>query len=318
MVTALFAHESFAAHETPPGHPERAERAQVVAKALADDAFAGLKREEPPVADWEAIARVHGAAHLDLVREAGTAARSEEADGRLIGLDPDTSLGPHSLEAARRACGGMIAAVDGVAQGRFRNAFIAARPPGHHAEPDRVMGFCLFNTVAVGALHARATHGFTRVAVVDFDVHHGNGTQAAFWSDEDAFFGSTHQAPPHYPGTGYGDETGEGGTIINAPLSPGAGGAAFRTAMEREILPALDAFAPDMLFISAGFDAHARDPLGALEFEAADFAWATDRIAEIAEARCGGRIVSTLEGGYDLRALAESAAAHVAALMRAG
>jgi acetoin utilization deacetylase AcuC-like enzyme len=230
-------------------------------------------------------------------------------------LDADTIVSPGSWEAALRATGASLHAVDQVMAGKADNAFCAVRPPGHHAEPSRAMGFCLFNTVAIAALHARAGHGAKRVAVVDFDVHHGNGTQDAFWSDRDLFYGSTHQMPL-FPGTGALDETGVG-NIFNAPLKPGDDGDDFRAAYETRILPALDAFAPDFLLVSAGFDAHLRDPLANLRVLEPDFAWVTEKLLEAAEKHCGGKLVATLEGGYDLEALASSTAIHVQTLMGA-
>jgi acetoin utilization deacetylase AcuC-like enzyme len=228
-------------------------------------------------------------------------------------FDNDTVVSPGSREAALRAVGAVCAAVDAVAAGELTNAFCPVRPPGHHAEPERAMGFCLFNNVAVGAFHARKAHGYRRVAVVDFDVHHGNGTQAMFERDADLFYASSHEYPL-YPGTGSAEERGVG-NIVNAPLPPGAGGRAFRAAYERVVLPALDAFAPDLLMISAGFDAHRADPLSTLELVEDDYAWITRELVALARRHCAGRIVSTLEGGYDLEALANSAAAHVHELM---
>ena len=230
-------------------------------------------------------------------------------------LDPDTVVSPGSWEAALRAPGAVIRAVDQVAAGHTDNAFCAIRPPGHHAEPAKAMGFCLFNSVAVAALHARTAHGATRVAVVDFDVHHGNGTQAAFWTDKNLFFGSTHQMPL-FPGTGALDETGTG-NIFNAPLRPGDGGEDFRAAFQDRILPALDAFAPDFILVSAGFDAHLKDPLAQIRLLEPDFAWVTEKLLEAAAKHSGGKLVSTLEGGYDLDALASSTGVHVKTLMGA-
>jgi acetoin utilization deacetylase AcuC-like enzyme len=217
--------------------------------------------------------------------------------------------------AARRAAGAAVAGVDAVCRGEVRRVFCATRPPGHHAEPGRPMGFCLFANAAVAARHAQAAHGLTRIAVVDFDVHHGNGTQACFETDATLFYASSHQSPC-YPGTGEAEETGVG-NIVNAPLPPGADGAAFRTAWRDILLPALDHFAPELLVISAGFDAHARDPLAQLRVREADFAWLTEALCSLADRHCKGRLVSLLEGGYDLDALASSAASHVRALMRA-
>ncbi|HAA92285.1 MAG TPA: acetoin utilization protein, partial [Rhodospirillaceae bacterium] len=231
-------------------------------------------------------------------------------------LDGDTHVSPGSGEAALRAAGAVCAAVDAVIEGDAKNAFCAVRPPGHHAEPAIAMGFCLFNNVAVGAEQARVEHGLKRAAAIDFDVHHGNGTQAMFWNEADLFYGSTHQFPL-YPGTGKESDIGVDGNIVNAPLPPYAGSEEFHTAMETTILPALRAFAPEILFISAGFDAHADDPLAMLNLTEDDFRWATTELCKVADEFCGGRVVSTLEGGYNLEALARSTAAHLEALMEA-
>ena len=282
-------------------------RFAAVEKALSAEAFSdALRREAPPVAA-EAIDRVHGAAF----REAVTGTAPETG---LAQLDADTFMGPSSLDASLRAAGGAVAAVDAIMAGEAKNAFIAARPPGHHAEPQRAMGFCVFNSVAIAAHHARAVHGLHRIAVVDFDVHHGNGTEAAFWHDEEAFFASSHEWP-QYPGTGRESDRGAYDNIINAPLATGTDGDGFRRAWGEALLPALSAFDPDIVFISAGFDAHAADPLGGLRVVEEDFAWVTSEIAAVAADKSGGRLVSLMEGGYDLKALGASAAAHVAALM---
>ncbi len=225
-------------------------------------------------------------------------------------------LAPGSREAALRAAGAVTAAVDAVMAGEGGNAFCAVRPPGHHAEPDRAMGFCIFNNVAVGALRAHQVHGCDRVAVIDFDVHHGNGTQAMFAADARLFYASTHQWPL-YPGTGARDERGAAGNIVNAPLPANAGSADFRFVVAEFVLPALEEFRPDFLFISAGFDGHSRDPLAALNLFEEDYAWVTDKLTGLAARHCQGRVVSVLEGGYDLEALASSSAVHVQALMRA-
>ncbi len=309
MTTALLTHDACLRHETPPGHPESPERLKAVLSALAAPRFDALARRDAPRASAEALARVHP---QDFVRAVLDAVPSEG----WAALDGDTTLSPGSGEAALRAAGAVTAAIDAVAAGEARNAFAAVRPPGHHAEPGQAMGFCLFSNVAVGALHARAAHGFRRVAVVDFDVHHGNGTQAAFEADPELFFASTHQWPL-YPGTGLPQERGVAGNVLNVPLPPRSGSDAFRDAFERRVLPSLEAFAPDFVLISAGFDAHRADPLADLMLVEDDYAWATARICAIADEVCGGRVVSALEGGYDLRALADSAAAHVAALMAA-
>jgi acetoin utilization deacetylase AcuC-like enzyme len=306
MTTLLLTHPACLEHDTGYGHPERADRLRAIDDALAAPAFKTLIREQAPLADLAAIERLHPEAYVEMVRAA--IPKHDHA-----WLDPDTVVSPGSWEAALRATGATLHAVDQVMAGKADNAFCTVRPPGHHAEPSRAMGFCLFNSVAVAALHARAKHGAKRVAVVDFDVHHGNGTQAAFWTDKDLFYGSTHQMPL-FPGTGAVDEAGLG-NICNAPLAPGDDGKDFRAAWESRILPALDAFAPDFLLISAGFDAHLRDPLAQLRLIEPDFAWITEQLLEAAAKHTGGKFVSTLEGGYDLDALASSTAVHVATLM---
>lgn len=308
MTTALFTHFACLDHVTPPGHPESPERLRAVLQALDAPDFAALARGEAPRAEADALAAVHPrhfVKHvLDSVPERG-----------LRSIDGDTTLSPGSGEAALRAAGAAIAAVDAVMTGEARTAFAAVRPPGHHAEPSTAMGFCVFNNIAVAALRARA-HGIRRIAVVDFDVHHGNGTQAAFESDEDLFFASTHQWPL-YPGTGLPQERGVANNILNVPLPPRSASDEFREAFDSLILPALDRFAPDLVMISAGFDAHVADPLADLRFTEADFSWATACLCQVAASHAKGRVVSTLEGGYDLEALAASAAAHVKALMAA-
>ena len=309
MTTALVTHSACLYHETPPGHPESADRLRAVLHALDDKAFAALAREEAPPAAREELARVHPTFYIDAVLNA-------VPERGYASLDPDTHVSPGSGDAALRAAGALVAGVDRVMSGKVQNAFCAVRPPGHHAEPTRAMGFCLFNNVAVGALHARARHGLKKIAVVDFDVHHGNGTQVMFEEDEALFFASTHQMP-FYPGTGRVHERGRALNIHNRPLDPGDGSHEFRQAWDNTLLPALDVFGPDFVFISAGFDAHRRDPLANLNLTEADFAWVTEKVCAIAKARCAGRVVSTLEGGYDLKALADSSVAHVKALMAA-
>ena len=309
MTTALFTHFACLDHVTPPGHPESPERLRAVLKALEAPEFAGLARGEAPRAAAETLALVHPG---DYVRRV----LSSVPERGLKAVDGDTTLSPGSGEAVLRAAGGAIAAVDAVMTGEARNAFAAVRPPGHHAEPGTAMGFCVFNNVAVAARHARAAHGLRRIAEVDFDVHHGNGTQAAFEMDADMFFASTHQWPL-YPGTGLPQERGIAGNVVNVPLPPRTGSDEFREAFDTLVLPALEAFAPELVMISAGFDAHAADPLADLRLYESDYAWATWRLGEIADACAKGRMVSTLEGGYDLDALAASAAAHVKALMAA-
>jgi acetoin utilization deacetylase AcuC-like enzyme len=296
-----------AEHDTGPGHPERSDRLRAVWKALDGPPFAGLDRREPPIADLAPILRVHPRSHIDAIFAA------VPGDGQAY-VDADTVVSPGSREAAMRAVGAVTAAVDAVIAGEGRNAFCAVRPPGHHAEPDRAMGFCLFNNVAIAALQARE-HGLRRIAVVDFDVHHGNGTEAFFAAEPDLFYASTHQSPL-YPGTGHRSQTSPG-RIVNVPLARGRGSDAFRAAYTGNILPALEAFEPEFLIVSAGFDAHANDPLADLNLVEDDYDWVTGELCRVADAACGGRIVSALEGGYDLDALAASCAAHVAALMRA-
>ncbi len=309
MTTALFTHLACLDHVTPDGHPESPERLRAVLQALKDPAFDALARGECPRAEADALALVHPRHFVRHVLD------NVPAKG-LKSIDGDTTLSPGSGEAALRASGGVIAAVDAVMTGEAKTAFAAVRPPGHHAEPGAAMGFCVFNNVAVAAHHARARHNLRRIAVVDFDVHHGNGTQAAFERDADLFFASTHQWPL-YPGTGLPQERGVAGNIVNVPLPPRTGSDGFREAFELGILGALDSFGPELILISAGFDAHAADPLADLRLTEADFAWATMRVCDLAAEHCGGRVVSTLEGGYDLDALAASAAAHVKALMAA-
>lgn len=313
MTTGLITHPACLAHETPPGHPECADRLRAILHAVESEKFQYLTRHLAGPAPYEALVRVHAPALVE--RILGPLAE-EAARERYVHIDADTVMSAGSAEAACVAAGAVIDAVDLVLGGSLKNAFCAVRPPGHHAERARSMGFCLFNNVAIGALHARAVHGLERVAVVDFDVHHGNGTQDIAFADPGFFYGSTHQFPL-YPGTGAVEERGQGGNVVNAPLAPGADGAAFRAAFERRILPALEAFKPEFVFISAGFDAHRADPLAELCLSESDFAWATSEICALARRLCGGRVVSTLEGGYDLAALARSVAAHVHAMMEA-
>jgi acetoin utilization deacetylase AcuC-like enzyme len=301
---ALFTHSSCLKHDPGPFHPESPDRLRAVLRALEGPEFASLDRREAPVAAAEAIARAHLPGYIDAVL------RAEPGPGDRVSLDGDTHMVAGSVEAARRAAGGAMAAVDAVMDFSARHAFVAVRPPGHHAEAGQAMGFCLFNTVAVAALHARARWGLRRIAVIDFDVHHGNGTQAMFWSDPDLFYGSTHQMPC-YPGTGAARERGASGNIVNQPLPPGAVGADYRPALTR-VLAELAAFGPELVIASAGFDAHRDDPLAALMLTEDDFAWTAERLIEAS----GGRLVSVLEGGYDLEALASSVAAYVRVLLQ--
>jgi acetoin utilization deacetylase AcuC-like enzyme len=308
MTTALYTHAACLQHDTGPGHPERIQRLAAVLQAVKEPPFDDVVWREAPLAEIAQIERVHDA---DYVRHA----LASVPETGWVQLDGDTVMSPGSGEAALRAAGAVTAAVGAVLKGEFKNAFCAVRPPGHHAERDVAMGFCIFNNVAIGAAEARAVHGLSRIAVMDFDVHHGNGTQHMFDHDPNLFYASTHQMPL-YPGTGARAERGIG-NIVNAPLPPGAGSGEFRAAMEKTVLPAIESFRPDLILISAGFDAHRRDPLASLEFEAEDYHWATARLCALAESCCGGRVVSTLEGGYDLAALGESAAAHLTALREA-
>ncbi|MGE0184764.1 MAG: histone deacetylase family protein [Hyphomonadaceae bacterium] len=304
----LFTHPAMLRHEPPPGHAEHPARLQAVLDALEG---MDLDRRAAPLADVAALTRVHPPDYVAALEPAFA-----EAAQTRVRLDPDTFLSAGSREAAYRAAGACVAAVDAVMAGESEMAFCAVRPPGHHAEPTAAMGFCIFNNVAVAALHALEAHGLARVAVVDFDVHHGNGTQSVAEKDARLFFASTHQSPL-YPGTGFADETGVAGNVVNAPLPAYAGSAAWRAAMETRVLPALDAFAPELILVSAGFDAHKADPLAQMELETEDFAWAGRELRKRALQHCKGRLVSTLEGGYDLPALAGSAAAYLAALQRA-
>jgi len=313
MTTGLISHDACLGHETPPGHPECVDRLRAVLHALEREEFQFLVRGEARAATREDLLRVHAPEFVD--RILGPLAE-EAVREHYVHVDPDTVMSAGSAEAALRAAGAVIDAVDLVAEKSLDNAFCAVRPPGHHAERGRSMGFCLFNNVAIGALHARAVHGLERLAVIDFDVHHGNGTQDIAYADPAFFYASTHQWPL-YPGTGSPKEQGAAGNIVNATLSPGAGGEAFRAALSGRVLPALEVFAPDIVFISAGFDAHRADPLAELCLEESDYARATSEICSLARRVCGGRVVSSLEGGYDLTALARSAAAHVRALMEA-
>jgi acetoin utilization deacetylase AcuC-like enzyme len=308
MPTLLVTHPACLNHLTPPGHPERPDRLRAVAEALGGEEFSVLLRAEAPAANFETIALCHPMEHIEHIR----AATPQQG---MVRIDADTSLSPGSFEAALRGAGGAVHAVDEVIAGNADNAFVAVRPPGHHAETARAMGFCLFNNAAIAARHAQDHHGLARIAIVDFDVHHGNGSQDIFWADPTVMYCSTHEMPL-YPGTGARDERGEHDNIVNAPLRAGDGGAEFRAAMESVILPRLSAFGPDLIVLSAGFDAHMRDPLANLNLAEADFTWVTRKIMDIADATAQGRIVSLLEGGYDLEGLAQSAAAHVTALMR--
>lgn len=310
MSTTIFYHPSGLDHDTGRGHPERPDRLRAVKAALEEEEFASLTWETAPEATRDQLLLAHPEEYVDRIQAAIPTAG-------LAALDGDTIISPGSGEAALRAAGAGCAAVDAVVAGRTVNAFCAMRPPGHHAEADKAMGFCLYSNAAIAALHARRRHGLERVAVVDFDVHHGNGTQDIFYDDPHLFYASTHESPL-FPGTGAESETGVANNILNVPHRSGADGSALREALAEKILPALDLFEPELLIISAGFDAHSNDPLASSRFEVEDFAFATSALAGMAEKHCARRIVSVLEGGYDLEALAISCAAHVRVLMRAG
>ncbi|KPP89105.1 MAG: deacetylase [Rhodobacteraceae bacterium HLUCCA08] len=306
MTTALITHDDFHGHATPPGHPEQVARLDAVLGALQG---MDLVRVPAPAAARDDVLRLHPASYIDGLEQA-------LPPSGVRALDADTFLSPGSLAAAWRAAGAVIRGIDMVMAGEVTNAFAAVRPPGHHAEADTPMGFCLFGNVAIGAMHALEHHGLSRVAVVDFDVHHGNGTQALLWDEPRALFFSSHQMPL-WPGTGRPDETGAHDTIVNIPLAPETGGAEMRRLYEAQVWPRLREFAPELILISAGFDAHAADPLANLNWGEDDFTWLTRNICDVARDLCGGRVVSALEGGYDLEALGASAAAHVTALKEA-
>ena len=307
MTTLYYSHPACREHRPGHGHPERPERLDAIRDALDAEAFQALERREAPAAEVVQLARAHPPAFVERV-----IATIPEAG--FVSLDADTTVSPGSGEAALRAAGAVCAAVDAVMAGEADTAFCAVRPPGHHAERETAMGFCIFNNVAVGAEQARKIHGLRRVAAIDFDVHHGNGTQDIFWNDPDLFYASTHQMPL-YPGTGAARERGVAGNIVNVPLAPFTGGTEFRAAVEGIVMPALRRFAPEMIMISAGFDAHEDDPLANLSLTGEDYAWVTETLLTLAREICQGRVVSVLEGGYSLAALAEAVPAHVRALM---
>ncbi len=306
MNTLLIEHPIFAEHLVPPGHPERPERVNAIRRRLSGPRYSPLLRETAPQATLADVTAVHPDRYVSAIAAA-------VPESGLAMVDMDTALSPRSYLAALHAAGAACAAVDAVMTGRAGNAFCAVRPPGHHAEAELAMGFCLFNNAAIAARRAQIRYGAERVAIVDWDVHHGNGTQGIFWEDPSVLYASTHQMPL-FPLTGAASETGAG-NIVNVPLRAGTKGPEFREAFAARVLPALDRFRPDLVVISAGFDAHWRDPLADISLNEADFAWATSRLMEVADRACAGRIVSVLEGGYDLAGLAESVAAHITALM---
>lgn len=307
MTTRLYSHPIFLEHITPPGHPERPDRLRAIERVLDDEAFAALDRREAPLGDEATILYCHPRDFVERVRKAIPATG-------LAQIDTDTTASPKTWQAALTAIGAANAAVDDVFAGDADNVFVAARPPGHHAEKTTAMGFCLFNTAAIAARHAQEKHGVERVAIVDWDVHHGNGTQDIFWDDPSVLYCSTHQMPL-FPGTGAKNETGAG-NIVNAPLAPATGSDVFREAFRTRVLPAIDAFAPDLVIISAGFDAHHRDPLAEINLTEDDFDWATGQLMDSARRHSANRLVSLLEGDYDLHGLAFSVAAHVGRLMK--
>jgi acetoin utilization deacetylase AcuC-like enzyme len=306
--TRIYTHADCLAHRPGPHHPESPARLEAVLGALRDADFAALDWAEAPLGTREQVLRVHDAAYVDAVEAAAPSSGYRLLDGG------DTVMSSGSWAAVLRCVGAACAAIDDVSTGRARNAFCATRPCGHHAEADRAMGFCIFNQAAVAALHAREAHGLQRIAVIDFDVHHGNGTQHSFWNDPDLFYGSSHQSP-FYPGTGARGESGVAGNIVNVPLARGSDSAAFRRGMREVLLPALARFAPELLIISAGFDGHRLDPLGGLGLDDDDFHWITRELMAQADVSARGRLVSTLEGGYSMEGLASGSAAHVRALM---
>ncbi len=310
MTTALYSHASALDHVTPPGHPESTHRFEAIMSALEDDRFAALDRREAQPASKSEVLRCHPEAYFDRVQVAIPTTGT-------VALDGDTHVVAGSLEAALRGLGGCVAAVDAVVSGEVSNAFVAMRPPGHHAETATAMGFCLFGNAAIAAKRALDEHGLERVAVLDFDVHHGNGTQDLLWREPRTLFASSHQMPL-YPGSGATHETGAHNNVLNVPLAPMSGSVEMRRAWGDFILPAVDDFTPELVIISAGFDAHAADPLANLNWTTEDFAWLTRAICDVADAHANGRVVSTLEGGYDLNALADSVAAHVGVLMERG
>ena len=307
MTTRLYTHPIFLEHITPTGHPERPDRLRAIERILDDEAFAALDRQEAPMGDESTVLYCHPKDFVERVRKA------IPSDGIAV-IDSDTVASPKTWQAALTAIGAANAAVDDVFTGKADNVFVAARPPGHHAEKTTAMGFCLFNTAAIATRYAQEKHGVERVAIVDWDVHHGNGTQDIFWDDPSVLYCSTHQMPL-YPGTGARNETGAG-NIVNAPLAPATGSDIFREAFNTRVLPAIDSFAPDLVIISAGFDAHHRDPLAEINLVEDDFDWATGQLMDRARRHSSNRLVSLLEGGYDLHGLAFSVAAHVGRLMK--
>jgi acetoin utilization deacetylase AcuC-like enzyme len=308
MTTLIYTHSACMEHRPGPGHPESPARLAAVLSALRSPGFEALQWQDAPKGTMEQVALIHDPDFIELIVD------NAPRQGTVVLDGGDTVMSPGSLEAVMRCVGAACAGVDAVMAGTASNVFCATRPCGHHAEPDRAMGFCIFNQAAIAAAYAADRFKLARVAVVDFDVHHGNGTQAAFFSKPNFFYASSHQSP-FYPGTGSRSETGVSHNIVNVPLPRGCDSAMFRSHNETEILPALRSFAPELIIISAGFDAHYLDPLAGLNLRDDDFDWITRELMKIADATCDGRIVSILEGGYSMEGLATGTAAHVRALM---
>ena len=309
MTTLLLSHPASLEHLTPPGHPERPDRIRAIAQVLGESRFDRLVRDQAPEGSLDLVTLCHSEQYVEELRHIAPLSG-------LVYLDGDTSMSPGTWEAVMRGVGGAVAATDAVMSGTHDNAFVAIRPPGHHAEISKPMGFCFFDNAAIAARHAQRKFGISRAAVVDFDVHHGNGTQDIFWADPTVMYCSTHQMPL-FPGTGARGERGEHDNIVNAPLASEDGSAKFRAAFENAILPQLQKFSPELIIVSAGFDAHYRDPLASLNLRSEDFGWVTRKLMDVADQSAEGRIVSVLEGGYDLQGLKESVAEHVTALMGA-
>ncbi len=309
MTVHLFTHRDCLFHDNGKDHPEKADRLRMVWHYLEEEGFEDVVKHEASLAEEDLLKLAHTSEYVQYIKD------QRPASG-IVQLDPDTFMSPGSYDAALRAVGAVRDAVDFVMSGNGKIAFCAARPPGHHAEQDKAMGFCLFNQIAIGSIYAHQKYDLPKIAVMDFDVHHGNGTQAIFAPHPHLFYASTHQEAPFYPGTGHAHETGSG-NILNAPLPEGSDGTLFRQKMEELILPALNEFAPDLLFISAGFDAHHADPRAGLNWNEADYQWATEKLIEIARKHTDGKIISVMEGGYDLVGLAQSAQIHVKTLLAA-